>query len=151
MWKSILYHVSGIHAWPEDNEFKLFRACIHAPLSNEEQRKKGWLKGLTSHEALRKTVTDKWLLPDLPYRKFMHTGVSEVFHHMVLKYAPKRLEFNFAQMDARLKLAALDHNLNGGRTKAVAKKPRVGPSPRSETQYKLVFTKFTKQWALKTI
>lgn len=152
MWKSILYHVSGIHAWPEDNEFKVFRACNHAHLSNEEQRRKKWLKqGSPSHEALRKIVTDKRLLQDLPYiGEFMHTGALEVFHNVVLKYAPKRLEFNFAQMDARLKLAALDHNLNVGRAKAVVKKPRAGSSPRGETQYKRVFTKFTKQWVLKT-
>ncbi|KAJ8050065.1 hypothetical protein HOLleu_03116 [Holothuria leucospilota] len=152
MWKSILYHVSGIHSWPEDNEFKVFRACNHAPLSDEEQRKKKWLKqGSSSHEALCKIVTGKRLLQDLPYiGEFMHTGALEVFHNVVLKYAPKRLEFNFAQMDARLKLAALDHNLNVGRAKAVVKKPRAGSSPRGETQYKRVFTKFTKQWVLKT-
>ena len=42
--------------------------------------------------------------------KFAHPGALEVFHNVVLKYAPKRIHFSYKTMLARLRLAVLDHN-----------------------------------------
>jgi len=46
-------------------------------------------------------------------------GNLEVFHNLILKFAPKRLHFSKETMVARTRLAALEHNENTGRTKAV--------------------------------
>ena len=44
-----------------------------------------------------------------------HTGSVEVFHSLLLAYAPKRQEFDLNTMNARVQLAILDHNNNVGR------------------------------------
>ena len=43
------------------------------------------------------------------------TGSLEVFHSVMLKYAEKRLHFNYDSMRARTQLAVIDHNSNLGR------------------------------------
>lgn len=151
MWSSVVYHVLGQHEWSDDPNLPLFQKCGHDPLTDLQQRKKIWLKaGSSAHEALKKVALAKRLLKDIRFlAEFMHTGALEVFHNVLLKYAPKRLEFGCSSMTARLKLAAIDHNQNVGRAKAVVKKPHKGSSARGEVQYKKVFTKMTKSWVLK--
>ena len=41
-----------------------------------------------------------------------HAGYLEVFHSLLTSHAPKRQEFEINVMDARIKLAVLDHNSN---------------------------------------
>ena len=40
-WDSILYHVTNRHTWTEGC---LFLQCAHSPLTEEQQRRKKWLK-----------------------------------------------------------------------------------------------------------
>ena len=49
------------------------------------------------------------------------SGNLEVFHNTILKFAPKRLHFEKKTMVVRTQLAALEHNKNTGRAKAVTK------------------------------
>lgn len=44
-----------------------------------------------------------------------HTGSLEVFHSLILTYAPKRLDFDVKSYNGRVQLAVLDHNENVGR------------------------------------
>ena len=48
-------------------------------------------------------------------------GNLEVFHSFMLKFAPKRIHFEKDTMVARTQLAAVDHNENTGRAKAVTR------------------------------
>ena len=74
------------------------------------------------------------------------TGMLEVFHSMLLKYAPKRQEFGYTQMTARLQLAAMDHNRNVNRPQAVVQYPRRGSAPRGALRYGFRWSKATQQW-----
>ncbi|PIK51967.1 hypothetical protein BSL78_11115 [Apostichopus japonicus] len=95
--------VLGQHEWSDDPNLPLFQKCGHDPLTDLQQRKKIWLKAGSSA------------------------------HEALKKYAPKRLEFGYSSMTARLKLAAIDHNQNVGRAKAVVKKPHKGSSHEGST------------------
>ena len=75
----------------------------------------------------------------------------EVFHSMLLKYAPKRQEFGYTQMNARLQLAALDHNCNVDREHAQVEFPRRGSAPRGTLRYMAVWSKATAQWVVKPV
>lgn len=153
MWQSLMYHITNEHVWDSDSNFKTFRKCSHAPLDAEISRLKKWIvKGSPVYMALEKELMNKRLLKDLEHiADFMHTGALEVFHNVVLKYAPKRLHFDYPQMIARLRLAALDHNYNTGRGFATVKEPRAGSSAKGDVQYKKVFTKLQKEWVVKPV
>ena len=64
-----------------------------------------------AHKALKSVVLDRRLLKDIEkLTGFCHTGQLEVYHSMLLKYAPEREHFHFEGMQAHLQLSALDHN-----------------------------------------
>lgn len=48
----------------------------------------------------------------------IHTGELESVHALYTKYVPKRKKFGRAGMEARLRLAAMDHNYAVGREQA---------------------------------
>ena len=49
--------------------------------------------GTPAHNALKAIIMDKRLLNDLKYFiKFKHTGNLEVFHSVLLKYCPKKVQ-----------------------------------------------------------
>ena len=75
----------------------------------------------------------------------------EVFHSMLLKYAPKRQEFAYPQMEARLQLTALDHNHNVNREQAVVQYPRQGSAPVGTARFSAVWSKATSQWVVKPV
>ena len=59
-WKSIIYHVAGIHEWPD---FQLFSACGHDELTNQQRRNKLWLPiGSPSHNTLKEVAWKPKLL-----------------------------------------------------------------------------------------
>ncbi|KAJ8050281.1 hypothetical protein HOLleu_03421 [Holothuria leucospilota] len=153
MWMSLIHHIAGKHSFHDDNRFTLFKECRHPAIDPSTNRLKKWLvEGSSAHQALVKVVLNKLLLNDMKHlAEFMHTGALEVFHNVVLKYAPKRLEFDFPYMSARLKLAALDHNYNVGRAQAVVQQPSASSSQKGELQYKKSFSKIQKQWVLKPV
>ncbi|VDI15526.1 Hypothetical predicted protein [Mytilus galloprovincialis] len=112
-WKSLLFHISNRHSFPG----KIITKCGHPPLTEDALRKKKWLnKDSQSYAALEKVLTDKLIIRDISHLDlFCHIGALETYHSMMLKYCPKRLEFEYASMVARTQLAVVDNNLNIGR------------------------------------
>ncbi|XP_063436592.1 uncharacterized protein LOC134718022 [Mytilus trossulus] len=112
-WRSLLCHISNRHTFPG----KIVTQCGHPPLSPDDIRKKKWLnQDSQAYAALEKVVTDKLILRDIRQLDlFCHTGALETYHSMMLKYCPKRLEFEYASMVARTQLAVVDNNVNIGR------------------------------------
>ena len=110
MWTSILYHIQNVNSFSGDK----YCQCGHPQLSSEQTRKKKWLrKKSKAYKALEKIVLDKRMQKDIKQlNQFCHTGEIEVYHSMMLKYVPKRQEFQYPQMVTRTQLAVLDHNFN---------------------------------------
>lgn len=66
---------------------------------------------------------NKKLLKDIRMlTEYHHTGSLEVFHSLILKYAPKRNHFSYQGMVGRTQLAIMDHNLNCERSQATVTK-----------------------------
>ena len=141
-WKSILYHVTNTHKWQGNN---YFHACAHAPLTDDERRKKKWLKpGTEPYVALEDIVLNRKLLKDMEkMTSFCHTGELEVYHSMMLKYCPKRQHFSYSGMQARTQLSALDNNSNIGREQA---KTKAG-----KCRYRVAYQKAQRQWVAKPV
>ncbi|XP_034027358.1 uncharacterized protein LOC117511442 [Thalassophryne amazonica] len=100
--------IGNIHDFPKNT---LFRQCGHEPLSEKGHFRHQMAEGTPPHQALTEVVEDKNLLKDLAQMtRFKHTGELEVFHSMLLKYAPKWQHFPYLSMKARLQLAVLGHN-----------------------------------------
>ncbi|KAJ8048680.1 hypothetical protein HOLleu_01088 [Holothuria leucospilota] len=128
-------------------------AGIRKLLSEEDARLKLWLKqGSPSHLALEEVVLNKTILKDLDQLVYScHTGALEVFHNSLLKYCPKRLEFTNPHMEARMRLAVLDHNMNLNRKQAVVKKASRLSRAVGEPRYTLSYSKARKQWVAKKV
>lgn len=109
---SVLYHISNIHQWNDDNG--QIKKCEHDPLTDEEIKNKLWIhKNSDSYFALKKIITAKDLLKDLLHAKhFIHTGRLESYHNTRLKYMPKRIHLKYEGMYIRSIIAILDHNSN---------------------------------------
>ncbi|KAL1276201.1 hypothetical protein QQF64_035824 [Cirrhinus molitorella] len=141
-WKSIMFHITGVHSWTEEGTL---RKCGHEELTAEQQHRKKWL-GNDSHafHTLQTLVLDKGLIKDLRQMAlFKHTGQLEVFHSVLLKYCSKNLHFHYESMVARTQLAILDHNENVGRQQA--------KTSSGTLRYNVVFPKHTKEWVAKKI
>ena len=105
-----------------------------------------------AHRALCSIVHNPRLLKDIRMlANFCHTGALEAFHSLLLKYAPKRTEFDYNAMECRLQLAALDHNHNVDRKQATIQKPRKGTGPAGDLRYRTRFSKATQQWIVEPI
>ncbi|KAL2076360.1 hypothetical protein ACEWY4_028061 [Coilia grayii] len=141
-WKSLLHHICGIHRWEENGQEY---TCFHPPLTEEMQKKKRWLQQDSSaFRALKDLVLDQTLLRDLRQMAlFKHTGSLEVFHNVMLKYAPKTLHFTYDSMRARTQLAVMDHNMNVGRTQKTTQE--------GNPRYKYNFSKASQQWVAKPV
>lgn len=113
IWRSLLYHITNRHTFPGQK----VTSCGHPPLTADEVRKKKWLDlGSPAYLALEKVVTDTRLIKDIrQVDLFCHTGALETYHSMMLKYCPKRQEFDYPAMVARSQLAVIDNNANIGR------------------------------------
>lgn len=149
-WTSVVHHVSNQHVFPEN---RLYTECQHGELEETLERRTKWLpRDSKELEALESVVMNKLLLRDIRLlSQFCHTGMLEVFHSMLLKYAPKRQEFSYPQMQARLQLAAIDHNRNVYREQAVVQYPRRGSAPRGAPRYSTKWSKATAQWVVTPI
>ena len=76
------------------------------------------LQHVHMHEPISEELSlkKKWLEKDIrQLSEFCHTGSLEVYHSLMLKYVPKRQEFDSDQMWTRTALAAMDHNLSQNR------------------------------------
>ena len=140
-WKSIVYHVAGIHEWPG---FELFSACEHEVLAEEQRRNKVWLPfGSPAHTALKDVSWKPKLLRDiLLLADFVQTGALEVFHGiMAKKYLPKCQHYSYNGMKCRTQLAIIDNNWNAGR--------EVATTEAGDPRFKCVYPKLQKKWVAK--
>ena len=151
MWKSLLNHVTNKHKF--SNQFPKYPKCQHREFTSEEARKKKWIeKDSPAYQALDDVITNPRDLKDMehladPY----HTGEIEVFHSLITCYAPKRQEFELNVMDARVKLAILDHNNNVKRKQSTIINPRKGSAKVGEKKWKFVCSKLSKDWVAKPV
>ena len=138
-WMSCIYHITDVHSWNGE----LMVHCEHADIDDHDDV--CWLEiESPAHKAMKAVVLDKKLLTDIvKLSDYCHTGALEVYHSMLLKYAPKRLHFNYAGMQTRLQLAAMDHNYNVDRK--LAKDKEGNPLVRQ------AYTKAKKQWILRNV
>lgn len=141
-WTSIIFHIQNKHSW--SGNF-IFHKCSHPTLSKENQRSKAWLSPKSqAFEALQAIVFDKAILKDMVHlTKFSHTGILEVYHSVLNKWAPKSTHFSLRGMIARTQLAALDFNLGSPLNQAKTKD--------GEYKYNVTFSKATKTWSAKPI
>jgi hypothetical protein len=146
---SILHHVANVHYWDGNKVNK----CDHDPLTVEETRKKKWLvAGSGPHTAIQEVLCNKKLVKDLrKLTKACHTGQLEVFHSLLLKYCPKRQEFDYPQMLVRLQLAVLDHNNNLNRQEKTTVLKGPNDSHARVKKYRHVYSKQNKMWVSKAI
>lgn len=150
MWKSLLHHVTNRHRF---KSVKKYQQCPHKPYTAAESRRKKWLKkGSPAFEQLAKVVNDEKRLKDMPQLVDAdHTGSVEVFHSILLSYASKRNAFDFATMEARTKLAIIDHNENINRNHGTIKKPRKNTGKKGEKKIKVVSSKLSGNWVPKPV
>ncbi|XP_035658144.1 uncharacterized protein LOC118403520 [Branchiostoma floridae] len=141
-WLSMLKHIGNIHVFPENS---IFTQCAHPHLDRADTDDIMWLRpGSPPHQALYNIATNKTLLKDLSHLTgFKHTGTVEVFHSMLLKYAPKRQHYFFHGMKGRLQLAVLDHNENVLREQA--------KTLEDEARRSAAFSKRTKRWVYRRL
>ena len=149
MWKSLLYHVSNRHRFKK--KFPKYQKCRHKPLTKKQALQKKWIKkDSLAYDGLEKIILDPKTLKDMdhlvdPY----HTESVEVFHSLLNSYASKRHEFELNVMDARVKLAVIDHNYNINRKQATVNVERKGSAKKGEKQWKLISSKLSKEWIAK--
>ena len=135
-WLSLLQHICGFHEFPNNN---IFKRCEHGNIDRE------WLTPTSSsYIALKRIVTEKLFISDMKYFvDFLHTGNLEVFHSLLLKYCPKRLQFSFHGMITRTQLAILHFNQ--------AMKSEHAVTEDGTPRYKLQYSKISKKYVVKPI
>ena len=151
MWQSLLFHVTNRHTF--EKSYPKYRRCSHERYTKSESREKKWIENNSpAYNNLEKVILDARNLKDMPkLTKTYHTGNLEVFHSLINSYAPKRQEFELNVMDARVKLAVLDHNNNVGRKQAKIKVQRTGSGKVGENKWRFVSSKLSKEWVAKPI
>jgi hypothetical protein len=106
--KPVVPHLQQTHlSWEDCNPLQT------PPLSPDDIRKKRWLlKDSQAFIVLEKTLTDKHILRDIRHLDlFCYTGDLETYHSMMLKYCPKRQEFDYPSMVACTQLAVININI----------------------------------------
>jgi hypothetical protein len=120
IWTSIIHHIQNVHEWSDKT---YFHACNHAPITEDESRKKKWLESNSpALEAFASVVMDKKILEDIgKLSRFCHTGNLEVYHSELIRYIPKNKHFSHQGMISRTQLCAMDHNSHVDRPQIVNK------------------------------
>ena len=149
-WRSVAHHVTNKHEWVANQKF---HQCAHPPYSQEEEKKRKWMKpDSEAHQALTSVLNKKTLLDGVgKVTKFCHTGELEVYHGMMTKYVPKRVQYPRESMIVRTTLAALDHNHNTNRNQATVKKSSVRSGREGAKRYRVACPKSKKKWVCKPI
>ncbi|XP_048037922.1 uncharacterized protein LOC125263095 [Megalobrama amblycephala] len=131
-WTSILNHVQDKHTHEDNN----FPACLHPPRQSRDKNK--WLvAGSLAFFKLEKVLSNKRILKDVAKLSPHHqTSNIEVFHRVILRFAPKNVVFPFLGMLCRLYLAALHYNENIGHPQAT--------TAAGQPQFKMTFPKAKK-------
>ncbi|XP_056425796.1 uncharacterized protein LOC130367402 [Hyla sarda] len=150
-WKSLVYHVCDQHEWTDEDSN--YTECLHPPLTEEKKNNTKWLTPkLTPHNVLCKIVLNPIILRDIrQLSSFCHTGELEVYHSIVLKYRPKRIHFYMDSMVARTQLAAMDHNNNVGRIRAVVRKATDAGEPMGTVRHRYEYSKARRAWVVKPV
>lgn len=136
-WLSIVFHIQNKHNWT-GHEF--YHECSHGELDDRE-----WLSPTSvAFSELQTVVFDRRLLNDMVFlTKYSHTGVIEVYHSLLNKWAPKSNHFSMKGMEARCKLAALDFNQGSNLPQSITKK--------GEKRFNVTFSKLSRNWVAKPI
>jgi len=139
MWLSLLQHCQNRHTWITCSKFN---QCSHPKLSRNKVKDILWLDPKSvAFERLQGIVADKMFLKALPQlTQFCHTGSLEIFHSVLLKYAPKRQHFPHKGMKARYYLGALDWN----------KMEHFTVLPESQSDVSVVFSKRRGEYVVRT-
>lgn len=144
-WTSIIHHSANYHVFPGQHVTE----CGHDHLAKETVREIAWMKvDSPAHNALKDIVNNNILRKDIKQlNKFHHTGELESYHALMLKYIPKRIHYSMEGMNARTKLAVMDHNHNVNRAQAKIKKGK----RKGELRYKVECPKMSKEWVAKKV
>ena len=112
---SLQHHVVNKHHFPNN---VLYKKCDHASLSEDQTRKKEWLRmGSEAHENIIRVLSERIHLGYLEQMtEQVNTTMLEVFHAVKIGYLPKKTCFSIDKMIAGTQIAgSLDHNHNVNR------------------------------------
>ncbi|XP_077970451.1 uncharacterized protein LOC120336592 [Styela clava] len=128
---SLLRHIRNVHT----GHGNLYMECQHAPLGDEEKRKKWIFPGQRAYDELESLFDNFRFKKDI--RKLSpldQTSGLEGFHSLLNHFAPKMLssgtkefsagefhKYNGGYVYSRMLLAVLHHNANSGRPQAKTK------------------------------
>ena len=106
---SIFFHIQNKCWWTGKS---LYRQCSHSDLSFVDECCRNWLSPKSqAFEELESFVFDKTILKDKVHlTQFSRTGVLEVYHSLLNKWAPKSTHFSYKGMVAQCQLSAIDFN-----------------------------------------
>ena len=111
----MLNHITDQHA----GHSEIFPECCHGEL--EEER--SWIKkDSVPYQLLEPIINSNYLLNDIEKLSPLYqTYGLEVFHSVILSFAPKLLHFFYWSMTARTYLAAIHYNKNSQNVQAHTK------------------------------
>ncbi|KAL8605017.1 hypothetical protein ACOMHN_018819 [Nucella lapillus] len=78
---------------------RLFPACIHISLQEEDRNKLWFTPGSEEYEAVCKVVEDRFLLKDVrKLSPLYQTSALEAFHSLIVRFCPKHTAFSWLGM-----------------------------------------------------